>query len=144
VQRLKLHKVLIQSLSFSFDEKHLASLGGQDDNQLVIWNVESGKAICGNPVGTSTANQIRFFNNTDTKLLCIYNYCVKIWSVDLVNKKIQFSDVNMGHIKRIFTTCIIDQNDLFAYLGTKTGDLVEIALDRQLFKRIGPAKKLFS
>ena len=56
IQRLKLHKVLIQSLSFSFDERHLASLGGQDDRQLVIWNIESGKAICGNPVGTNTAN----------------------------------------------------------------------------------------
>jgi len=39
VQRLKLHKVLIQSLSFSHDEKFLASLGGQDDNTLVIWDV---------------------------------------------------------------------------------------------------------
>jgi WD40 repeat protein len=144
IQKLKLHKVLIQSLSFSFDERHLASLGGQDDNQLVIWNIESGRAICGNPVGTSTANQIRFFNNTDSKLLCIYNYGVKIWSVDLVAKKIQFADVNLGHIKRVFTTCIIDQSDSFAYLGTKTGDIVEISLERLLFKRIGPAKRLFS
>ena len=39
VHRLKLHQVLIQSLSFSADEKYLASLGGQDDNQLVIWEV---------------------------------------------------------------------------------------------------------
>ena len=37
--RLKLHKVLIQSLSFSADEQYLASLGGQDDNQLVVWEV---------------------------------------------------------------------------------------------------------
>ena len=37
--RLKLHKVLIQSLSFSHDEKYLASLGGQDDNSIVIWDV---------------------------------------------------------------------------------------------------------
>lgn len=39
IQRLKLHKVLIQSLSFSNNEKYLASLGGQDDNMLVIWDV---------------------------------------------------------------------------------------------------------
>ena len=39
MHRLKLHKVLIQSLSFSYDEKYLASLGGQDDNTLVIWEV---------------------------------------------------------------------------------------------------------
>jgi cilia- and flagella-associated protein 52 len=36
-----LHKVLIQSLSFSFDEKYLASLGGLDDNTLVIWDVRN-------------------------------------------------------------------------------------------------------
>jgi len=39
MQRLKLHKVLIQSLSFSCNEKYLASLGGQDDNMMVIWDV---------------------------------------------------------------------------------------------------------
>ena len=41
MHRLKLHKVLIQSLSFSSDEKYLASLGGQDDNTLVIWDVSN-------------------------------------------------------------------------------------------------------
>ena len=46
VQRLKLHKVLIQSLSFSNDEKYLASLGGQDDNQLVIWEVSAPFPSC--------------------------------------------------------------------------------------------------
>ena len=43
--RLKLHKVLVQSLSFSFDEQYLASLGGQDDNTLVIWDVSKNNQI---------------------------------------------------------------------------------------------------
>ena len=38
----------------------------------------------------------------------------------------------------------MDPTDKFAYLGTKTGDIVEVALERCLFKRIGPAKRLFS
>jgi len=50
----------------------------------------------------------------------------------------------MGHLRRIFTSVIIDPTDSFAYLGTKTGDFVEISLEKALFKRIGPAKKLFS
>ena len=41
MRRRKLHKALIQSLSCSFDEKYLASLGGQDDNTLVIWDVST-------------------------------------------------------------------------------------------------------
>ena len=50
----------------------------------------------------------------------------------------------MGSIKRIFTCCSIDPNDTLAFLGTKTGDIVEISLERALFKRIGPVKRLFS
>lgn len=49
----------------------------------------------------------------------------------------------MGHLRRIFTCGIINADDSCAYLGTKTGDFVEISLSKALFKRIGPAKKLF-
>ena len=76
--------------------------------------------------------------------MTIHNYGIKLWNADLINKKIQYLDVNLGHLKRIFTCCIIDPTDQFAYLGTKTGDMVEISLSKCLFKRIGPAKKLFS
>ena len=50
----------------------------------------------------------------------------------------------MGKIKRNFTCITIDENDTCAYLGTRTGDIIEIDLQRNLFKRIGPAKRLFS
>jgi hypothetical protein len=95
-------------------------------------------------VGTNTANQIQFYNGSDSKLLTIHNYGIRIWNADLINKKIQFQDVNMGTIKRVFTCCTIDPTDSYAFLGTKTGDVLEISLERALFKRIGPVKKLFS
>ena len=50
----------------------------------------------------------------------------------------------MGQIKRVFSCCVIDPTDQTAFLGTKTGDVVEISLDRALFKRFGPIKRLFS
>lgn len=50
----------------------------------------------------------------------------------------------MGHIRRVFTCCVINNDDKLAFLGTKTGDILEISLEKALFKRIGPAKKLFS
>ena len=50
----------------------------------------------------------------------------------------------MNSVKRVFSCCVIDPTDQFAYLGTTTGDIVEIDLQRNLFKRIGPAKRLFS
>ena len=50
IHRLKLHKVLIQSLSFSYNELYLASLGGIDDkNMLIVWDIKAGKALYGTP-----------------------------------------------------------------------------------------------
>ena len=65
-------------------------------------------------------------------------------SVDKDNKKIKNLDCNFGNMKRVFTTCAIDPTDSFAYVGTKTGDVFEINIERALFKRLGPVKKLFS
>ena len=39
---------------------------------------------------------------------------------------------------------IIDPTDTMAYACTKTGDILEINLERAIFKRVGPVKKLFS
>ena len=50
----------------------------------------------------------------------------------------------MASIKRIFTCVIVDSTDSYAYIGTKTGDIVEVSLTHNIFKRIGPTKKLFS
>jgi len=144
LQRLRLHKVLIQSLSFSNDEKYLASLGGQDDNSLVIWEVQTGKAICGHSVGNNNANKINFFNTNSSKLITIHNYGLRVWTCDLIAKKVQYQDINMGQIKRIFNCIVIAPDDKSAYLGTRTGDIIEINLERCLFKRVGPAKRLFA
>ena len=41
VHRMSLHKVKVQDLAFSPCGTYLASLGGQDDNSLVIWDVHA-------------------------------------------------------------------------------------------------------
>lgn len=69
---------------------------------------------------------------------------VQILTIDKVNKKIVSLDINFGNAKRVFTCAVIDQNDQYAYIGTKTGDFYEVALDKAIFKRVGPIKKLFS
>jgi len=53
-------------------------------------------------------------------------------------------DVSLGNLKRQFTCCEIDSADQFAYCGTKTGDFLEIQLEKAIFKRVGPVKTLFS
>lgn len=90
LHRLKLHKVLVKSLSFSYNDLYLVSLGGEDDKRLVIWEVTTGKGLCGNSAGTDVVNQVRFYNNSDDQLITVRNQGANIWKVDYVNKKVIF------------------------------------------------------
>lgn len=92
----------------------------------------------------NVANKIAFFNNTNNNLITIHNYGIRIWDCDLVAKKILYQDLTMGQIKRIYQCIVITPDDSDAYLGTLTGDIIQISLDRRLFKRVGPSKRLFS
>jgi len=47
-------------------------------------------------------------------------------------------------MKRMFTHCVIDREDTFAYCGTTTGDVLEINLNMAIYKRLGPVNRLFS
>lgn len=142
LHRLSLHKVAVTSLSFSRDETYLATLGGQDDNSLVIWEVERGIAICGTPAATDTAHCVRFFNQSEFALVTGGNYHVIVWQFDLPNKKLRPTAVNMGQQKRVTTNVLIDHEDCFVYCGTSTGDMLQVALDRALFKQCCPKKAL--
>merc|ERR1712232_195094 len=146
IHRLSLHKVAVTSLHFSANETYLATLGGQDDNSLVVWNVADGQAICGTPAATDTAHCVSFFNNTEFKLITAGNYHIIVWNFDLVNKKLRPTPVNCGQVKRVSTTLVCSLDDSLAYVGTQTGDLLELNLERALFKRacVGANKHCFS
>lgn len=92
----------------------------------------------------NVANKIAFYNNTNDNLITIHNYGVRIWDVDYAQKKILFQDLTLGQIKRIYQCIAITPDDQSAYLGTLTGDIIEINLNRRLFKRVGPHNTLFS
>ena len=143
LHRLSIHKVFIQALSFSFNDNYLVSLGGAEDNYLIVWDVESGKALCGNTAGSDFVYSVKFFNRSDDQIVTCQNYGIKIWKIDYTAKKLKPIDVNFGNLRRIFTCISIDSLDKIAYFGTKTGDVVEVDLVNAIYKRIGPLKRLF-
>jgi WD40 repeat protein len=143
MHRLSLHKVAVTSLSFSKDETYLATLGGQDDNSLVVWEVERGTAVCGTPAATDTAMCVKFYNNTEFMLVSAGNYHVIKWEFDLANKKLRPTQINLGQLKRITTNILMDRNDQYCYCGTNTGDMLQVAMEKAIFRACYP-KKLFS
>lgn len=144
IHKMKLHKVMIQSLSFSCDEAYLASLGGQDDNMLIIWEVSTGKGFCSTHIGHEPGYDVKFLNNSNNRLITVQNLIIKIWEANYVAKKVNFTLVNLGNLKRTILNIAIDPTDTSAFVGTRTGDILEISIDRASYKRCGPARKLFS
>jgi WD40 repeat protein len=144
MHRFKLHKVFIQSLNFSYNDRYLASLGGRDDMMLVVWDLSTAKAVCGSNVGHEPANAVKFYNNSDDKLVTVANNGFRIWNPNYQAKKLEFIDLAMGNMRRNINNVAIDDNDQFAYAGTNTGDVMEFSLERAVFKRVGPVRTLFS
>ena len=134
LHRLRLHKVKVQALAFSCNELFLASLGGQvglfkslefhvnarstclfqDDNNLVIWDVETGKvtlqevlpvheltfcflqAVCGSPASNENATTVTFCRHTDYGLVTAGNYTLRVWEFDRPNRKVRRSPTRIG------------------------------------------------
>jgi WD40 repeat protein len=133
----------VQDLAFSPNERYLATLGGRDDNKLVLWDVESGAAICGATAANESANTVRWLNHSDAMFVTGGHYNLRVWAFDLQNRKIRPSDCQLGQLKRVINSIAIDERDEFMYCGTATGDLLQVSLGPNLFKAAGPAKKPF-
>ncbi|KAA6342783.1 MAG: putative flagellar associated protein, partial [Streblomastix strix] len=114
----------VQGISFSPSEQCMMSLGGLDDNAIVVWNVTEGKPICGHRVALEYTDFIRFFNNADESFVTGGKSNPRIWIIDYKNSKIISSETVQGHLRRIWTTAVIDNDDKYAYYGSIAGDIV--------------------
>jgi WD40 repeat protein len=125
VHRLRLHKVRVEGVAFSCNDKWLATIGGEDDNSLVVWNLETGKAVCGSPT-IITAGKENF----------------RVWQFDLANHKVRPTDCNLGKLQRTVKTLWVDEMDEFCYAGTASGDILKVSMRTKLFKHIGPRTRM--
>ena len=73
-----------------------------------------------------------------------FSNTLRIWELDLPNRKIRPLDVNLGQIKRIVKCISVSETEDYFYCGTTTGDILQIAYPSGLFKAIGPEKNKFS
>mmetsp|Transcript_29735 Transcript_29735/g.41063 ORF Transcript_29735/g.41063 Transcript_29735/m.41063 type:complete len:627 (-) Transcript_29735:324-2204(-) len=142
LHRMSLHKVKVQALAFSFDDQYLASLGGQDDNSLVVWDVETGAAKCGSPTCNDHVLCVKFFNTVNNKIVTAGSRNMDVWDFDPVNRKVRPSGCQLGQLKRVVESVVIDDRDDYAYCGTGSGDVLQVGLANKLFNNIGPKTKI--
>lgn len=128
--RMKQHLSRVQDLSFSCDGQYLASLGGQDDNALVIWTVETGVAVCGSPAGPDSGLAIKWLNQRNDRIVTGGNFHLRVWQIDFHMPKLHPIDAKLGSVRRIIMGIAIEPLDHFAYCGTSTGDIIKVKIDR--------------
>jgi len=126
--QLLLHMGSVQDLSFSYDSQFLASVGGQDDNSLVVWEAATGTAICGSPAATDSTRCVTWYKGRSDRLITGGNYNMRVWRFELGNRKLWPTDVSWGNLQRIVTTLTVDDSDDFVFAGSTTGDLLQVAL----------------
>jgi len=133
------HSGKVQSLCFSQSGKYLASLGGPDDNKLMVWNVETGKKVDCATAANDAALTVRFFNNCDDKLVTAGYHHLRRWDIDMEAEKLQFTEANLGSLRRVFKCLTVEDSDKSLFAGTTTGDVLEISLDSRVpaFKQAG-------
>eukprot|EP00286_Rhodomonas_abbreviata_P008950 CAMPEP_0181342680 /NCGR_PEP_ID=MMETSP1101-20121128/31140_1 /TAXON_ID=46948 /ORGANISM="Rhodomonas abbreviata, Strain Caron Lab Isolate" /LENGTH=243 /DNA_ID=CAMNT_0023454175 /DNA_START=104 /DNA_END=832 /DNA_ORIENTATION=- len=142
VHRLRLHKVRVEAVSFSCNDKWLASIGGEDDNSLVVWNLESGKAVCGSPAANDVCHTVKFARHDEFTIITAGKSSLRVWDFDLANRKVRPSDCNLGKLQRTINYVFVDDKDEYCYAGTASGDILKVNMRTKLFKHLGPRTRM--
>lgn len=127
---LKQHRGKVQALDFCNEAAFLVSLGGQDDNDLVVWNVETGVGICGSPAANDSSHCVKWLNNRNDRFVTCGTYHFRVWQVSTSTRKLHPVDASMGTIRRVMRSLCISHDDSFAYAGSETGEVLMFAIDR--------------
>ncbi len=114
----------VQALAFSASEKWLASIGGPDDGALVIWDVATGKSLCGASV--SATDVACFHHDPDRLATCGRDSMLCVWHVDGSLHKLLRVDAMLGQMRRDFTCLSICADDHLMYAGSASGDMAEV------------------
>ncbi|KAJ3019711.1 Cilia- and flagella-associated protein 52 [Thoreauomyces humboldtii] len=144
LHRFSLHKVKVQALAFSPQSLYLASLGGEDDNSIIVWDLEKGAAICGSPASKDSSGAtlcLAYLNHDDHQFVTGGDGTLRVWELNVAQRKVRPTDVVTGQIKRVVKCVVVDDKDEYMYCGTTTGDLLECKVANKLFKLSGPPKE---
>ncbi|XP_078426734.1 cilia- and flagella-associated protein 52 [Cetorhinus maximus] len=144
---MTLHQAKVEGLAFSPNDLYLVSLGGQDDGSVVIWNIATKSSICGSPACIATAGNaliIKFANNMDDTFITGGTGTLRLWLLDLPNRKIRPTECQTGPLKRMINCIEVTKDDSFFYCGSTSGDILMISMKTGLLNNYGPLKNKFS
>lgn len=126
------HKVRVEAVVFSCCDTYLISLGGPDDSNIIVWDINAKEALCGSYASDRTSGDALTLSPMNLRGPCFMTggeCTLKVWTLNTVDRNLHSMNVSLGKIKRIITCIQIDYKDEFAFCGTSTGDIVKVKLN---------------
>ncbi|KAF8821614.1 flagellar associated protein [Cardiosporidium cionae] len=147
---MKEHQHSVHSLSFSKDGKYLASIGGGTPRKLIIWDIETGRMSCHSKLPI-TVSVVRLY--FDTELYAITaraalrkeegivvdvtfrgNNDLHTWYFNKQSGNLVSHKCDVGRFQRDVACISVDTLNRNAYVGTTTGDVLVICLEKSYLK----------
>lgn len=130
LHRLRQHTTRVQQVAWSESGEYISTLGGQDDNAIVVWEAATGRAICGSPAGPDSGMYMEWMHNRNDRFVSAGAFHLNVWQVDFKMPKLHPISAKMGTVRRVITCLSISEDDQFAFCGTETGDVIKVKVDR--------------
>jgi len=130
LRRLRQHLTMIQDMDFSKNSDYLSTVGGEDDNTLIVWRLSDGAALCGSPAATDSVQCCKWLNNRNDRIVTGGYYHIRVWQIDFSLPKLHPVDAKMGVLRRVVQCIAISADDHTAYCGSTTGDIIKVKIDR--------------
>lgn len=128
----ELHKVRVEAVSFSLEDRYLISLGGRDCGSVVVWDVDARQPLCGAQVCSGVQGEATTVYPMNRRMECFLtagDQNLRVWKIDKNARNVKGIDVKMSKLKRIILCMDVDDRDELCYCGTSTGDVMKIRLN---------------
>lgn len=97
---------------------------------MVVWETETGRAVCGSPAAQDSAFSVKWLHRRNDRFVTAGNFHLRVWQVDVSVPKVHAVDAQMGGMRRAIECISITDDDEHAYCGTRTGDVLKFKIDR--------------
>ncbi|KAJ0177488.1 hypothetical protein K1T71_007497 [Dendrolimus kikuchii] len=128
----ELHKVRVEALAFSSDERYMISLGGRDDGCVVLWDCIAGAATgtaAAAKLTTGDAVTLTTLNLRVNSFVTGGDSTLRVWNVRAESKNLDVVDVALGKLRRSVRCIAISKDDAYGYAGTTTGDMIKFSIN---------------
>ncbi|XP_029176006.1 cilia- and flagella-associated protein 52 [Nylanderia fulva] len=126
------HKVGVEDLCFTCNSDFLVSLGGRDDGNVIVWDVQKNSLICGSFASNDTSGDAYNIARMQFHSKCFVtagDRTLKIWRIEAEKRRVHGIDVEVGKLKRLINCIVVDETDEIVYCGTSSGDIINARLN---------------